>query len=334
MTKVEFKANYNPLAMPQPFAHGGTLTEIGLTQDANSVNFVDGFPQIYSAPKSNNGKFVTRGEINAIGNLASRNNFYHRCGGLNTFDPAFASAIGGYPEGAILQLISNNALRYVISLVDNNLVNFLEAGVDGVNWMYCYESTYQEQEEAFLAHVETADLGCSTASSSNVYAKQSPMSGLVTIRNVKYSLGTEHNVGLSADYAFSGIGLIARKYSSADVSTYTYYEPDTAPTDGGRVVFLAQSGMVYWPGSSTQSTFSIAYPGISSAKANYGYSPDPHFTIPNGLIAVSQGDFIFIDVINGFTTGTLGSLVSGSTVLNIITALGAPLSISFDIYII
>lgn len=332
MTKAEFKANYNPIAMPQPFAHGGTLTEIGLTQDNNSVNFVDGFPQVYSAPKSNNGKFVTRGEINAIGNLASHNNFYHRCGGLNTFDPAFASAVGGYPEGAILQLMSNNALRYVKSLVDNNLVNFLEAGVDGVNWIYCYESTYQEQEEAFLAHVETAELGCNTSSSSNIYAKQSPMSGLVTIRNVKYSLGTESVVEIGISYAFSGVGLIARKYSEADVSTYTYYEPDTAPSDGGRVVFVSRSGTATYSNTGD----SASYPGISSVLAfPWSSSNGAHFTIPNGLIAVNKGDFIFIDIINGFIKGTVGitsSSLGSKYIIN--TAFGAPISISFDIYII
>jgi hypothetical protein len=137
MTKENFRANFGPISMPQPFAHGGTITEIGVTQDANSINFIDGFPSVYSAPKSNNGKFVTRGEINAIGNLASRNDFHRRCGGLNTFDPSFASAIGGYPRGAILQLFERGTIFYVESLVDNNLMNFLEVGIDDVHWRYC-----------------------------------------------------------------------------------------------------------------------------------------------------------------------------------------------------
>lgn len=138
MTKENFRANFGPISMPQPFAHGGTITEIGVTQDANSVNFIDGFPSIYSAPKSNNGKFVTRGEINAIGNLASRNNFHYRCGGLNTFDSGFAAAIGGYPKGAVLDhIIDGSTVRRIMSYVDNNLVDPSSGGIGSNGWMFC-----------------------------------------------------------------------------------------------------------------------------------------------------------------------------------------------------
>lgn len=126
------------LTYPRPFASlSDALAPIGDSQDADSINFSDGFPSVYSAPKSNNGKFVTRGEINAIGNLATVNDFYRMCGGINKFNPEFAQKIGGYAQGAILEFYDGNVVKKVVSLVDNNLVDYTSVGVDGVNWAYC-----------------------------------------------------------------------------------------------------------------------------------------------------------------------------------------------------
>lgn len=147
MTQEQFNQNYGRIAMPKPFAHGGLITPIADIGDStHPVNFEDGFPSEYSSPHSQGGKYVSRGEFNAIGNLATRNDFYKACGGLNTFNAALSSKIGGYPKGAVLQLLDKNVLKYVISLVDNNTVNFNTAGVDGVNWMFCYESKHEDEE--------------------------------------------------------------------------------------------------------------------------------------------------------------------------------------------
>lgn len=137
MTKTD--AYFYRLAMPKPFAkgEGAELTSIAdIAGENDAVNFNDGFPDAYSAPKSNNGKYVTRGEMNAIGNLASQNQFFFLAGGVNTFDQSFCDKIGGYPEGAVLKYLNNGYLYDVISLVDNNTTNFVANGVDGVNWKY------------------------------------------------------------------------------------------------------------------------------------------------------------------------------------------------------
>ena len=140
------------LYIPQPFAsaEGAALTEIE-TATSNNVNFADGFPSVYEAPSSNNGKFVTRGEMNAIGNLASANEFARACGGIVTFDQRLATKIGGYPRGAVLEMLSGLDYARVVSLVDDNLVDFTGnsidttivgnicklGSVDGVNWAFC-----------------------------------------------------------------------------------------------------------------------------------------------------------------------------------------------------
>ena len=139
MTSEQFSdSKFKPIAMPMPFGAGNAnnYTIPGQEQSAASVNFPDGFPIAYSSPHSGGGKYVTRKEMNGIGNLASRYEFFHRAGGIVTFDPAFAAAVGGYPKGAILDYVDVMNVHKVYSAVDNNMVNFVENGVDGVNWVY------------------------------------------------------------------------------------------------------------------------------------------------------------------------------------------------------
>jgi hypothetical protein len=128
----------NRIAMKQPFASGagdGGLIPI-VNQEGDKVNFIEGFPPIYAAPASSGGKYVSRGEMNAIGNLASNDLFYHKCGGLNVFDGELSNVIGGYPKGAVLKYHHNDFLYDVISLQDNNTWNYIEDGVDNEHWAY------------------------------------------------------------------------------------------------------------------------------------------------------------------------------------------------------
>lgn len=139
MTSTEFsQGKYRPLAMPMPFGanDADNYTTPGLVQSAANFNFLDGFPTAYSAPHSGGGKYVTRKEMNGIGNVASRYEFFRRVGGIVTFDPDFATAIGGYPQGAVLDYLDGLNVHKVYSAVDNNMVNFVTDGVDGVNWIF------------------------------------------------------------------------------------------------------------------------------------------------------------------------------------------------------
>lgn len=139
MTLTDLNTKYPRLIVPQPFASktGAAMTPITDGSEStvgNVVNFKDGFPAIYSTPQSGGGKYVGRGDMNALGDLASRNQFRRLCGVINTFDSDFCTKIGGYPEGVVLQWLDGNYLRDVISLVDNNTSDFRNNGVDGTNW--------------------------------------------------------------------------------------------------------------------------------------------------------------------------------------------------------
>lgn len=194
MTKTD--AYFYRLAMPCPFAtdSGAALTPIASTP-GNDVNFHEGFPGVYSAPASNGGKFVTRGEMNAIGNLASQNQFYFLAGGINTFDATFASIIGGYPKDAVLKYLNNGYLYDVISLVDDNMVDFIAQGVDGVNWQYLSVAEKQVFDDVFFEGGTGATPG--TALLGVVKAKRT--AGIVIDTSLNPVMGTNKNV-----YSYSG----------------------------------------------------------------------------------------------------------------------------------
>lgn len=138
------------IPIKRPFAEDGLLTPIA-DADGDALNYPTGFPSVYSVPASSGGKYLGRGDINAVGNIATNDLFYHKCGGLNTFDADFAAKVGGYPKGAILKFVNGTYVYDVISLVDNNKVDFTGAmpttaqqaagivagSIDNANWMYC-----------------------------------------------------------------------------------------------------------------------------------------------------------------------------------------------------
>lgn len=160
MTKTDFNTKYGRVAMPTPFAGGSNATKATI-YDAGTggdFNFADGFASPYSAPKSNNGKFVTRGEINCLGNVATANEFNHMCGGLNIFDVEFAKKIGGYPQDAVLDILVGTQLYKIQSLQDNNLVNpygvssspVVGGSVDGVWWRYLNQDNAIDNGDLFV----------------------------------------------------------------------------------------------------------------------------------------------------------------------------------------
>ncbi len=146
------------IAMPQPFASGASATRATIeSTSGDNLNYVDGFPGKYSLPASEGGKYVSRGEMNAIGNMASNDLHYFKCGGLNTFDASFCAAIGGYPKGAVLDYINGYKLYKVMSLVEGNAVNFLDDGIDGINWKYLNQDTADaERDIAFQFSISSS----------------------------------------------------------------------------------------------------------------------------------------------------------------------------------
>ena len=190
------------IAIKRPFAESGLITPI---QDASgdSVNYPQGFPSIYGVPASAGGKYVGRGEINAIGNVATNDLFYHKCGGINTFDAAFAEKVGGYPKGAVLQYLNGNYIYDVISLIDNNMFDFASSNtIDGANWAYCNKETSSSDRILVVESSTTVNANNSQGLLLGVF--KAPKNVFIVFEG-NYTVNTQ--VGVSADDTNAGFAV-------------------------------------------------------------------------------------------------------------------------------
>ena len=206
------------IAIKRPFAESGLITPI---QDASgdSVNYPQGFPSIYGVPASEGGKYVGRGEINAIGNVATNDLFYHKCGGINTFDAAFAAKVGGYPKGAVLKYLNGNYIYDVISLVDNNTFDFVATNtIDGANWAYCNKETSSSDRILVVESSTTVNANNSQGLLLGVF--KAPKNGFIVFEG-NYTVNTQVGVLASVENAGFAVALYDLGASYTTIPTLT-----------------------------------------------------------------------------------------------------------------
>ena len=116
-----------PLAIQTPFAINGDKnipSQNAQGTDTSSINL--GFLPITSEPLDDGGIAPERIDFNGMFYLSTDQRTYLQNGGFITYDEDVATAIGGYPQGAILNYLdSNGNFSQVQSLLDNNQYNFV-----------------------------------------------------------------------------------------------------------------------------------------------------------------------------------------------------------------
>lgn len=123
-----------PAKLPVPFANSGAKNTIpntsliGITPGAAS--FPDGFPPLTSTAISAGGIPPTREDFNGAFFAVSAAVRWLQAGGLAVYDSAFSSAIGGYPNGAVLRRADK--LGFWVSTADNNTTD--PDGGSPANW--------------------------------------------------------------------------------------------------------------------------------------------------------------------------------------------------------
>ena len=127
-----------PIKFPIPFANNAgagytraipQASQTGITPGAASL--FDGFPPICFIPTTANGIPPAGQDINGILNAITAWNRWQAAGGNVPFDPTFATEIGGYPSGAIVQ--STTPGRLWLNTADNNTTN--PDGGSPQNWI-------------------------------------------------------------------------------------------------------------------------------------------------------------------------------------------------------
>jgi hypothetical protein len=112
-----------PTNIAVPFADSGTKNAIPVNPTGdNHASFVGGFPPITMLPVVQGGLPPYGADFNGIFYDLSAHTVWTNAGGQYTFDASLASAIGGYPKGAVLQ--SNDCMSAYVSAVDGNSADF------------------------------------------------------------------------------------------------------------------------------------------------------------------------------------------------------------------
>ena len=117
-----------PSKIPLPFAYAASsgyintipaASQIGITNGKASLH--DGFPPDTFTPISSGGVPPFGGDFNGILNEITAIQQWQEAGGFFPFDPTFATTVGGYPKGAIIQ--SSTGVGFWISTAENNSNN-------------------------------------------------------------------------------------------------------------------------------------------------------------------------------------------------------------------
>lgn len=124
----------NPKLISKPFAQNGQKNVIPekyeTSMESNQATWDQGFGQITMLPVSAGGLPPKGQDFNGILNQMCETIVHISKGGVFKLSVDYATAINGYPKGAILQ--SEDEKKYYQSLIDNNKVNFNTASQDQI----------------------------------------------------------------------------------------------------------------------------------------------------------------------------------------------------------
>lgn len=130
-----------PSKISIPFAESGSRNVINANLEAgdasNKATFTYGFPQITMTPKASGGLPPFGRDMNGILYSVTAMLQYMQAGGQYTYDSSFATAIGGYNQGALVQQADLSGLW--VSTVDNNTSN---PETSGSGWMPLDSGSY------------------------------------------------------------------------------------------------------------------------------------------------------------------------------------------------
>ena len=114
--------------LPCPFAAEKTGMDFPTSASGgnSATNYETGVPQKYS-PQEKDASLMPLKDFNRLGNLATRELFFRRCGGIHTFDEVFSEENLGYAKGALLHYVNSDAkiFKPVESQESDNDLNFV-----------------------------------------------------------------------------------------------------------------------------------------------------------------------------------------------------------------
>jgi hypothetical protein len=230
-------------------------SQVSITPGAASLT--DGFPPLTFTAIGAGGVPMSGQDMNGILNEITANQQWLQAGGMAVYDSAFSSAIGGYPNGAVLRMANNNGIW--VSMVDNNTTN---PDASGAGWIP-------------LSTASGSYLSLSVAGSTNVTL--TTVQAATSIINLTGALTA--NINLIVPTA-TGEWLIANNTTGAfTVTVKTASGTGVAATQGTANQYYCDGTNVY-------------YEGLSQSQADARYAASiPNFTASttSNLISASLG---------------------------------------------
>ena len=139
------KASDLPAKITLPFASGAPTANRATIPQASQIStnpgvasFTDGFPPVTMEPVASGGIPPRGQDFNGLLYEMTGWERWTAAAGPNHYDSAFSSAVGGYPQGAVLQSASNPQVSFT-SLVDDNTSN---PDTGGAGWAVSSAALY------------------------------------------------------------------------------------------------------------------------------------------------------------------------------------------------
>jgi hypothetical protein len=257
-------------------------SQIGVTNGAASLT--DGFPPLTFLPVGAGGTPPWGQDFNGILNQITQWNQWQAAGGLVPYDSTFATAIGGYPSGAIV--VGSTPGQLWLNLVDNNTSN---PNSGGSNWLLITTTIATGASGVQFSSPGTFNWTCPA--------------GVVRVRARVWGGGGGGGGGFAnAGVGGAGAGGSGGGYSEGYfnvVPATVYVVTVGAAGAGGSSPLNGTAG-----GTSSFSTFISATGGAGGAGGNNSGSP------PTGSPGTGSGGYI--NVTGNFGAG--GGQIQGTTI--------------------
>ena len=131
-----------------------TVSQIGEIDGDGKASYPDGYPPLCGTPLASGGKPPSILDENGVLFEITTPLRFLLAGGRAKFNAAMATAINGYPVGAILQ--DNSGVNTYINVIDGNSVDFnTTSSAIGVSWLL-YGSASALKKQCMIVHEEKA----------------------------------------------------------------------------------------------------------------------------------------------------------------------------------
>ena len=221
-----------------------TIPETGVSPAASQAL---GFPPATSVPAGAGGTPPAIGDFNGALNYETLWTQWLQAGAPVGYDSAFSTAIGGYPNGAILA--SATFGRRWISTVDNNTSN---PNTGGANWMYL-----------FWNGAASLNAGTDTGSTNYIALTMSGITAYSQITGIPVTFQLANNITGASVVNINGIGNASLLQGGCTLS-------------GGEGVAPWNYTIVYWAGSfhiigSGAGAVNVGAPSVGTHAANVNW---------------------------------------------------------------